>query len=48
MKYFWAVYVLISITSVARAQVPATIVSQIHNAPGWLPDHTYLSTRTLP
>ena len=48
MKHFWAAYVLFTITSVARAQIPATIVSQIHNAPGWLPDHTYLSTRTLP
>ena len=49
MKYFlWALCALFAVTTVARAQTPPTIVSQIHNASGWLPNHAYVSTRTPP
>lgn len=49
MKYFfWVVCALFAVTTAARAQTPPPIVSQIHNAAGWLPNHVYASTRTLP
>lgn len=32
------------LTAPAVAQTPALVVSQIHNAPGWLPNHAYGAT----